>query len=312
MSSTIPESLKARIQKLLALANDSRGNENEAASASAKVQALLAQYNLEMSDVQESDDATIDNPDAEREKSESVKTSATQWQVDLMASLARNNFCLHWTRTTRETGRGHGATRAHSLIGRRVNVTTTIQTYEYLTATMERLNPYADKRTISHRSWHEGCAARVAQRLAEQRAQSEAQSRQATHEAPRGNGRDVVLSDIYSSEEDLNRDMRWGYAPGTTARQRIENAAYWEMERAKRAAEPVREEPKKFETDAQRRKREEKETAESRWHWERYERRRAKEEARIDRNAYAMGDNAGNQIGLNSQIGHGAAHDRIR
>ena len=50
---TIPEGLRARIAKLMALASDARGNENEAAAASAKVQSLLREYNLEMSQITE-------------------------------------------------------------------------------------------------------------------------------------------------------------------------------------------------------------------------------------------------------------------
>ncbi len=301
MSQTIPDSIKTRIQKLLALANDARGNENEASAASAKVQALLAQYNLEMSQVQESQ-VDAETPDDDREKAEDIVESTQQWQVDLMARIAENNFCLHWSER-KWVGDKATDLRTHSLIGRSINVLTTKQVYNYLIATMERLNPFLDRRTIARRSWFEGCASRLETRLYDERQKSEAESRQAKQETPRGNGSDIVLADVYSSESDLNRDLRWGYAPGTTARNRRENEAKWAAERAARAANPPAPEPVKQETDAQRRRREEKEEAENaRWR-KRYYREQAKAEARINRDAYAMGNNAGNQIGLNQQLG---------
>lgn len=70
----IPDSVKSRILKMMALANDERGNEHVAAIASAKIQALLAEYNLELSQITGSDD---ENPDAVREKvADAVQTNA--------------------------------------------------------------------------------------------------------------------------------------------------------------------------------------------------------------------------------------------
>lgn len=306
MSQTIPESVKTRIQKLLALANDARGNENEAASAGAKVQALLAQYNLEMSQVQETQ-TDAETPDTDREKAENVAETTQAWQVDLMARIAKNNFCLHYSE--REwIGDKPRDTRRHHLIGRSINVMATRQVYDYLMATMERLNPFVDKRTIARRSWFEGCASRLETRLYEERRKSEAESRQATQEAPRGNGSDIVLADVYSTESDLNRDLRWGYVPGTTARERRESEAKWAAESEQREARyaterAAREAQQARETDAQRRRREAKEAHEYEQSRKRWARNDAKEAKRINRDAYAMGNNAGNQIGLNVQIG---------
>ena len=304
MSVTIPDSIRTRIQKLLALANDGRGNEHEAAAASAKVQSLLSEYNLEMSQVQETAEEEI-APDALRDRSEYAAETTQTWQVDLMARIAMNNFCLHWT-----NGRFEGdrlIARRHSLIGRRVNIATTLQVYEYLSATMERLNPFTDKRrTKSRRSWFEGCASRLESRLYQQRAESMQASRDARNEGPRGNGLDIVLADVYSSEDDLNRDLRWGYVPGTTARTRRENEAKWAAERAAREAQRAMEPEQPAETDAQRRRREAKDEADMARNRKRWARDDAKAAARIDRDAYAMGQNTGAQIGLNTQVGHGS------
>jgi hypothetical protein len=90
----IPESLVARIRKLLALAGNN-SNENEATLAAAKAQELLAAYNLEMSELGDEQPSE----DAGREKSNAFEAATADWQVTLMAALADANFCLHWTET---------------------------------------------------------------------------------------------------------------------------------------------------------------------------------------------------------------------
>jgi hypothetical protein len=301
MSQAIPENVRARLLKMIAVANDERGNEHVAAAASAKVQALLSEYNLEMSQVLETDDDADVNPDAMRENVDLGIVTASSWQNDLLSAIAGNNFCLHISRREYDEAKG-GATdrRTHRLIGRAVNVTTTRQIYSYLAATMERLNPYTDKRTKSHRSWLDGCTSRLGARLYDQRCASESASLAAAREkqgdAPRGNGSDIVLSDVYSSEDDLNYDYHYSKEPGTTARERKEREARYAAERAARANDPVK---VVQETAKERRERE---AQERRWkkQWERESRIR---ESKIDRNAYAMGQNAGQQIGLDVQVG---------
>ena len=205
----IPNSLKSRIAKLVALARADRGNEHEAASASAKVQALLAEYNLEMSQVL-ADDGPVD-PDAERTKVDGVLVTETQWQRKLIDAIADCNFCMRIGQWDTDADR-----RTYTFIGRKVNVSVTLSIYSYLTATIDRLNPFSDRRTKAHRFWKEGCADRLAERLYQQKWESEAQSRKDA--APRGDGSSLVLSDVYSSEDDLNSDLYYGYEPGTTPR----------------------------------------------------------------------------------------------
>jgi hypothetical protein len=291
----IPDSLRTRIQKLLALANDARGNEHKAQAAAAKVQTLLAEYNLEMSQIVDTDEDDID-PNAIREKVENALTTTTDWQRSLLNSICCNNFVMRiydW---------GTDGKSTYSLIGRKLNTSTTIQVYTYLTGAIDRLCPFTDKRTKSHRSWKEGCAERLAARLDRQRWEAEAASRQQRGDAPRGNGADLVLSDVYSSEEDLNHDLYSGFEPGTTARENAANEARWKAEREARANAPAVVEPQTAETDTQRRKREAKEAADYKRWQERYARERAREAAKRDANAYAMGANAGEQISLNQQL----------
>ena len=301
MSDAIPESLVARIRKLLALANDTRGNENEAAAASAKVQALLAEYNLEMSQVL--NDGGAANPDAARVTERSEDFAREEWQGNLMQRIAENNFCLHWIET-RDEALWARPVRRHMLIGRQVNVVTTRDLYDYLVATMDRLNPF-ERRTKSHRSWTEGCVSRIGSRLYRQRQDSLAASR--ASDAPRGNGTDLVLADVYSSEDDLNNDARYGYEAGTTARRRAEHeremAEY--RERAKNQPVPAAR-PQAEETAAERRRRLAREEALNRKWQRQYERQSQKRADRIDHAAYDLGREAGDEIGLDKQI-EGAA-----
>lgn len=177
----IPESVVARIRKLLALARDTRGNENESSVAAEKAQSLLAEYNLEMSQI----GGEAKTADATRHKTRTDLQASHDWQVTVMAALARNNFCLHWTESVlarRPDGTGKERWRPrHFLIGRQANIISTTETYAYLVETMERLCPYDGRRTErSPRSWLQGCADRLAGRLDSLRTEAGAASRSRT------------------------------------------------------------------------------------------------------------------------------------
>lgn len=237
MSETaIPASIVARVKKLLALAGNN-SNEHEASAAAEKAQALMVEYNLELAEGGETGAA-----EADRAKADPRLEARREWQVTIMRNLAANNFCMHWTverRDVNASGKGQVRNRTwHMLIGRKANVEMTLSMYRYLTDAMARLNPYQDGRDRSHISWFAGCADRLASRLATLRREAEAASRARRGETPRGNGTDLVLSDVYSSEDDLNRDMRYGYDPGTTARQRAEYEAQFAAREAARKAAP--------------------------------------------------------------------------
>lgn len=297
----IPEGVKTRIRKLLALAQDARGNENEAASAAAKVQNLLGQYNLELSAIVDSGARAAPSIDAERERINGLDGITEAWQVGLLSTVAECNFCLYWTDEERVGTRRKILSR---LVGRKINVGATLDVYDYLALTMGRLNPYP-QRGKSRRSWNEGCADRLGARLYRQRVESERASRTAAGDAPQGSGFDLVLTDVYSSEADLNLDMRNGLPAGTTARERADyeaRRAVWAAEAKARgpvthaAPEPVKE------TAAQLRKRLEREARADRQWQERCYREQAKRDARIDPAAFSAGRDAGLRIGLDKQI----------
>ena len=86
----VEDSIILKIKKLLALSKKN-SNENEAASAAAKAQELLIQYNLDMS--------RIDSADFEKrervshEYQEIFRQNRINWKVDLASTVSRANLC---------------------------------------------------------------------------------------------------------------------------------------------------------------------------------------------------------------------------
>ena len=112
-----------RIQKLLALSQSS--NENEAASALAKAQAMLAEHNLSMAEVQVRTGV----------KSAYVReiynlNSHDNWRRFLLGEIAHNNFCHVVT---------HGGTLSVSLVGERDNIQVVQVMYASIASQLERL-----------------------------------------------------------------------------------------------------------------------------------------------------------------------------
>lgn len=296
----IPDSVRDRLHKFMAVTTERGATQNEAATAAAKVQAILTEFNLEMAQISDSD--PVASPDATREKVVSVLSASEDWQRRLLSAITSNNFCYGQ--------RDANNPRIYTLIGRTINIKATIQVYLYLSKTVDRVCPFKDtpRNAKSILSFKEGCSEMLRDRLNEQRYEAEAASRAAHNEAPRGNGSDLVLSEVYSSEADLNWDFYCGKSPGTTARERAESRARWAAERVAReeAARNAPAVPVVPETAAQKRARE---ANDRKWQRE-YDRRRKQEEAKRDPRAYAMGQDAGSRISLDRQI-EGAKNGKV-
>src|SRR5688572_7614826 len=87
-----------KIEKMLRLANNA-GTEAEAATAAQMAQAMLAEHNLSMADV----DITRGQgarPDVARIKEQTKKVALYQWQRTLWAAIAQVNYC--WYRIVRQ------------------------------------------------------------------------------------------------------------------------------------------------------------------------------------------------------------------
>ena len=106
-----------RVRKLLALSTSS--NPHEAALAAAKVQELLQQYNLELSQVET---ATKEQPPAYEHQSVDVGSKRV-WKRLLMGAIAHAHFCEAVTMS--------GTTRL-AVIGQKHNIEVAHYLYDYL------------------------------------------------------------------------------------------------------------------------------------------------------------------------------------
>src|SRR5262249_34208445 len=116
-----------RIRKLLALATSP--NENEAAAAAEKAQALLAEYNLSMADVIDTAD---DDADTQVVTDASGETLSQPWRRPLASAVAELFFCKYLFVTQNGKDR-------HMFVGAKLNITVAMMTFEYLHMTVDRL-----------------------------------------------------------------------------------------------------------------------------------------------------------------------------
>lgn len=332
--------LIAKVQKLMALAQNNP-SEAEANLAAQRVQELLIAHNLTMAQVESTGKESSKPADTgQREKTAHTSAAMYKYQRDLMETLARNNFCMHWIqeqykedpRAKHEHWVGDKLVKArlaktHVLLGRDVNVLVTRLTYDYLIETMDRLLPWQgmQKRGKDALLWLAGCTERLVERLNEQRWKMEREtSRVATEQEGDTNGNALVsLKDLYGSEEELNQDFRYGQEPGTTASRRRQSAMRyaeesrkeaefvakgynasdaWYLARGWEVPNKTEQDTQPIETEAQRRKREAKEQRESDARRAKWQREANKENERRNSEAFRMGRSTGSDIGLDAQV----------
>lgn len=187
-------------------------------------------------------------------------------------------------------------------------------------------------------SFKEGCSDRLVERLREKREDIVAEQERKVKEAAArarhpgaapSNLPTVILRDVIQNEADLNQDFEQGLKPGTTAQERAnreaeyqanldkakkriddaiarglsEDAAYYvglgyDDARAVELAAPRAEKPAKPETDAQRRKRQQREANER----DRYRRQHDRAASRLDNAGYRKGKQAGENVSLDRQL----------
>lgn len=328
-----PEAIKAidQIQKLLNLAAKA-GTPEEGAAAAAKAQELLAKYNLSAETVEDAR-----SQDGRREAAK-VDGGAYAFQRKLWRGVAELNFCIYWTQRYATTGerviRGYDDNgiykvigrktvndrmRArHAVVGRLVNVRTTIAMATYLQVCVERLTVErirADESTMQSRwafSFREGVAMTVVEKLEERRAvvldEEEKAERDAARAAAAGASSSTALTVAAFTRTEKEANLDFIHGEGYSARraaQRAKQAKHQAEEEeayAKWAAanpEEVRrqrdEERKREERNAKRRK--------GRW-WG------GEGEDKTDWGAYRAGREAGASIGIDQQAEHGAAGAR--
>ena len=308
------EAVIDKVRKLLALAKNN-DNEHQAEAAASKAQELLEAHNLDMAVINRQS-----NKFAPRDK-QNLRGGLYTWQRDLWNQTARLNFCKYWF----IRGTSAGSQYEHELLGSKANVIATQIMANYLQEAIERLarrwvhdnrpgKSIFIKEAIAFR---EGVAARLSYRLWElqEKRRAEEQDRMKAKraaDAERGVFTENALTilDVGNTEEDLNNDHIYGYAPGTSARQRAEREA--RMEAADReAAETLRKQAEWDEAhpeEAAARKAKEKAEYERRskeW-WEKEKNRRPRkltaEEERRRLGSYRVGYDKGDSISLNQQV----------
>lgn len=186
MNDDVKKKMLERVRKLLALSTSS--NENEAAIAAGKAQAILAEYNISMSEVgnihqDDDDDIIIDKMDAIRMK---------PWRRPLAQSVAQMYFCTYFYVN-------YGPKDHHSFVGTEANTTVAKMMYIYLVNTIEKLAvDYAERDVPSikargsyRRSFRTACTQRLCWRIHE-RIQA-AKRGEVTGET----GRALVLASMY-------------------------------------------------------------------------------------------------------------------
>ena len=121
------DNILMKIQRLLALANGD-ANEHEAASAAAKAQKLMLEYDLCIADL---DDISVADTDIKEEVVHETGRLAN-WRLDLLIGVARAFNC----RTLISSGY---RLRSLRLVGTQADVSVARTTYDYLTGAVDRL-----------------------------------------------------------------------------------------------------------------------------------------------------------------------------
>lgn len=176
-----------KIRKLLALGNDTRGNEQERETALRQAYALLAKHNLDIAEVGST------APQEAREQQNS-RLSVFPWARGIAHSLSQLFFCNYFFQ------RGAGKLATHSFVGKASNAVTAREMAEYVIASVfkELWARYGSETSPEARSFAVGVEATIRRRCAELRKAAEAEQR------PVSDGRALVLADLYATERTAN------------------------------------------------------------------------------------------------------------
>lgn len=311
------DSVTDKIIKLLAVARDHRGNENEASNALLMAQKLADAHNLELSDIGKGN-----GRDDKR-----INKGLYKYQRTLYEELSSINHCMYFF----EGGTKKGESYVIRLLGSPVNVAATRTMADYIEDVCNRFvkdqmvpkgHHYFSK--ASH-EFRDGMVDRLVMRIRErrkeeererQRQRAEQQTRQA-HPGAAVENAVVLMDDVKEREHEANYDYLHGegaWAKVMQARKeaedryekwleerrqwKLDNPEEWEAqeaERKRRAQEYEKQEEKKRAAAERRRQ---KRIQKYGYDPKDYKRSRNK----YDSDHYWAGSNAGNQVNLDSQI----------
>jgi hypothetical protein len=312
-----------KIKKLLALSKDSGATEAEASLAASKAAELMDEWGLTTLAVESA------GGEGEGREKNAFKAGRSHWKRTLMRAVAESFYChfdaMAW--------RGVHLIEFR-LIGRKSAVASALVTFQYLE--QATLRSFRESKAETRSLFLDGFAERVAERLRErharklreQRAEAERKTREAAARSPSSTSTALTLTlvDYESQERDLNYDHRMGWAPGTTRQRRLERE---ETERQKNAvmdhlrANGVsdgiafnmahlgmsKERAEEYEREWTRKQ----SRSRSSWTradeeaWERTQRR----EARRRSSSFVAGRQAGEKIGLDTQVGGNNGNSKL-
>lgn len=214
-----------RIQKLLDLAAKN-SSPHEAAAAMAKAQALMEQHNLTSDVVQ----ANSKEGMGRREQAK-VEGGTFGFQRELWRAVAELNFCVYWSQKYLTEGTpgeplSRVKRRRHAVVGRTVNVRTTIAMATYLQGAVERALDEnlkvseEDKHSNYAWSFRKGVAAELVLKLRERRERNDAREQREIKQrmreaaAARASGastsRHLTVAEFSKTEHDANMDFVHG------------------------------------------------------------------------------------------------------
>ena len=162
------ERLIGRIRKLQAL-NEGRGaTPEEAAGAAAKVQAMLFEHNLSLSDVATGEPEEAE-PYGKTDYELGANRNTVQWKRTLLYGIAKTNFCMAVTQSGKTT---------MTLIGKKSNIEVVVYLYLYLSREVERLAKEETKTVLAGKAAYQtsfcrGAANTIYHRLKAERQRAE-------------------------------------------------------------------------------------------------------------------------------------------
>lgn len=202
-----------RIRKLLAMANDERGNDNERETALRQAHSLLTKYGLDLMDVEAH----------EREK------------LDPRGSYDEEGWSMTWTRTIRNIiarlfmckyyyGRKISGTRQiHYFVGRESNAVTAMYMSAYVIENVlkEGRRLYRHNLAPETRSFAMGVATRLSRRVEEMIAAK-------AEEVASSGGTAIALLDLAKAEELANLDFvaSWDIKESKSRAVKVDRGAY--------------------------------------------------------------------------------------
>lgn len=270
------QKLYDKISKLLQLASKN-SNAEEAASAAAKAQELIVQYNLDVSILEQSQDRV----DGRREEAK-VSGGFYKFQRELYRAVAELNFCMYFTeeyyiertKTTRRED-GNGRVRAyyagskkrkhrHCVIGKQINTATTKIMGAYLLEAIERITRdrlrksdgvLDNKQLLSAwaTSFREGAAQNIMDRITEQQGIEDRKRKAAAVKADRAakaaghsSATMLTISDVKRTEEAANYDFMYGEGAWDRAEKYAKEAAAERKAVREKMARLAKENPEEF------------------------------------------------------------------